>query len=119
MPDRSALSELRDRFGDAVADFHYWKSGDAEPVISFDATRRLPVSGVFSLLTEDLTPTPEDEEIYNAVCKVASELQGTPEAVGHDCSGPKDHTYADVALCMCRLFRARKEYYERKAAQRS
>jgi hypothetical protein len=117
MPDGSVLSELRARFGDAVADFKFWDSSAQEPVISLDATRRSPISGVFSHLTEDPTPV-SDENIYDAVCKVAGELQGTPAAVGHDCSGPKGHTYADLAQCMCRLYYARKEYYERKTIER-
>jgi hypothetical protein len=102
--------DLADAFAEALEAFAEWKLGDCEPIVSFQShpTR---ISDVFNVAAafRDVVPEP----VHFMVRDLAANFRAGPEALGHDCSGPKENTYLAVGACMLRLYLARVARYVR------
>ncbi len=108
--------EEREAFAKAVTEFAEWKWGGPEPQVPLK-NRPWPISSIFSVAEAFDGTVPEN--IHTLICDLAKNFRGQPEAIGHDCAGPKDNTYNSDALCLQRLYVARVAYYKRKEIERS
>jgi hypothetical protein len=107
---------LREAFEDALGRFADWDRGGPEPLISLER-KSFTVAAISDFVMMFSDPAPEN--IYNAVLNLAQDFRAGPEALGHECDGPTEQTYASVARCLLMLYRARVAHYERVALRRS
>ncbi len=118
MPDtqdtRPIPTDLRDAFQQAIGAFQNWNGGP-ELLVSYDR-KEFTIDAVCVWVAAFHDPAPPI--VYDTVKTLAAEFQSGPEHLNHDCSGPADHSYSSVALCLHRLYDARKDYNLRETRDR-
>src|SRR5579863_5595699 len=107
--------DLSFAFEQAVAVFDEWDEGGDEPKIKFRGNNH-SIQSVSDFAMAYVSFV--SDLIHDSVADFAGEFSAGPEALGHDCSAPNDHTYQEVAACLSRLSQARRDYYDGLKAMR-
>jgi hypothetical protein len=116
-PDNPIPDYVREPFEQAVAAFQHWQYGDAEPPISFGHQRQLNLESICEYASVFSGEVPNF--IFDIVTALAADFRAGSEQIDHNCAGPADKSYREVALCLYRLVGARRDYFKRRDQQLS
>jgi hypothetical protein len=71
------------------------------------------ISAIFNYVSAFEVIVPDS--LRSQVIDLAKDFRAGAEGLNHDCSGPKDNTYADVARCLLRLYDAKVDHNRRNS----